>query len=1712
MTLMISATKKKTIITSAQAAYSSYLLLDLCSNHYYANRQKSFRINKKTDSFKDFVVQCIQKAGGAQEMTQAFTLNNKKYTLKLTLINGDWQVNIEGQVGIKKLTIKPLNETTPEEFIYLVQQHPLTITQDNSGDYKFATQIKTNGKVVTIGGKDKAGQGKVDLYQLHINNLYAMVKNLSSSNPNLHMLIAMTTGSGKSYTQALWFLIMHLADYSCVFTAPKDNLVTQLKADFCKLLPDEVTKDLQENAAPGHKKPFYSVTTYSKLLMKDWSTLFDNNDKAIYSDLFFSFDEEHEAAETELFKKRIQVLTQHHAALFLSATPSKVAYQLCGGKPLITLSKKDKEKLGIAKSAVSVKIQAEPAKMVGKTRLDRLILSFVDAIEKHRVSAAHTYLNSSETAVSFRAEHDPFYVKVTDNSPESLRRLVRWNMHCPIGDKALILTSNHDQMVNLSTALHAGERYAYKRGNRVSRQNVYNFFQLGPNLDKLSFDEQSEQRRHLRRDYFAHYIKDKAKQTNQAEIDAFINKHVSLEGTNEFLTFRIYHGVIENTLIFLTGFDSARLDHDRFHDLNGLMQLVTEKINALKYNGVLSSSLIEQQIVAQLRQDKIPLSIAQKIAEMMVQVIKKLDEDSVSLKPEDKQAIIDNWQLDKECHQICAGLLFRDNSFVERFKTVFLMKGMGKTATPVQDNKPFFKLNEHADTLRDYKPAKEAPLKHKLSTLEALDDTTQQYHYTADYGDNELTPAVVDTLFRKRLIGAYITSERSTGFNDPDLQHTALLLDTHDDLNNPDKITQSAGRNRGLRPAQQPYFALIQDENVQAAFDPALLDKANYFPDLFTARKKHHKATVKRLGKLMAAEIQAWIETALTPYGEINPNALQEKCRDIMLTEFDKIYKANGHNFKKAQKEFTGILQDTYYALYASAKTLNKSYELAFSARVIAFILNLITGIWYSSVTRSSAKAFKKACKELTIQSPELKPELTYMHLVQNYPYRNLMKHAIGAKRIADVMADEAEKTYEYIKDHPAWFLNQATRQQLNEVFKTLIAPDVMKFFGSFDQQVALLTHIEQQADWTALIFKYRQGLFADNPQQKQAAFAEMIQEVPAIQQYLQQQKLQCSMANIEASEQFTLTAPALLENAELQAVTGFIKANLHHALIILDPRLVHFFMQHKEDLQFSPALLTVLQQMRLEPDILLTFLTDALPPNLQQQIPVVLSNAEREAQLARFKLQLIPLLLGTYATLTEENKQFINRGIKTLLAPDLVKSLGTFKQQVEILELIDQADWSALLFQFKTELMTATEEKQIAIFHQMLQATPSIKAYLDLHHITTSPAAADAAALFWQTAPSAFEQIQLQTRQQFVRDHLHHGLLQLHPRQAQFFMQHKEKLQFTEDMLNDLQMLLVDPKAVLDALTAALPESLRADIPKAMSAEEKNKKTAKLDELLDDLQDKPEEYLDSDKVRKTLSKSLGRYIESPSYQKIFKKMLTPLTKQHLQTILQALYPEDKDNAEKLKLILDYKADLDKGLPYWQLFDKYGKFTKVDFEKSDLYRIQTWLKDIVEEVIDSVCYYQSMDSKGESMGYPKSPKLKFTSQNQQHHIWTLHDTKDQSVLTFIARKTQFIMASIDAFSPLNKIDSTKDRYVQQALKSTAEHVVAESKKAMQGKKPAAKLGSQRQHEQRSAQLSHTFGALFAKTNSLTEREIRSKDTKTTSAVEKMKDQLKSPKK
>jgi hypothetical protein len=941
--------------------YCAYSLLDMATNGYYSSNN-SFLIDEKKQTFKDYVNSLILRNSNPGNIEAAFVMGETLYKIQLRQENQDsWKIVVSSEskssaVADIQQGLKKIHEYTSRDFIFFCQKYSLTFHQDEQQKFSLSVSAQIKDQTITLGGKDK-----IELYQIHLVNLEKMLTHVSNDGPNPNMLVDMATGSGKSFTQALWFLILYLSDISCTFAVPRDDLAKQLAKDFQRLIPETVTHEIKlDGESKSNQSSSWTITTHQNLLKKAWST--DNCKNS-----WICFDEEHEASGSELFKKRINELETRHPLLFLSATPSENAYVLCRNQgAMVSFSRKQKIESKIAQPITACTVKPKDIIKAAIEKSDNRPNLLLD-IGETPSSAAHAYLDACDSTVIFCEKDSAFYRKPKPDidTEEDRLRTLRWNVRVPWGEKALIHARQPDVLINFFN-VSQGARFwkyaAYKNGQQVHRYDTPGLILSTQALQDIDItystiyeDSQVE----FLRKIFLNYLYDSYPDLKRGWwVERNILNQIDFSPHYKYLQYRVLHGLIETTLKYLTGYTSAQLDAKRFNNLSGLVKEVQGRINQMVQIPINKNHRTNiEQITKHLIDEAIPQPIAKEIAALMLEIILKI----CSTDSDKTKSIVDNWQLDKKLH----GDFLKENErgsrnlekFVSKHCSVFFVNGLDNTAHAIQSNRPFHALRGRTY----YANSEEVKNNPALQQLAANNGNSlfvpnhQIEVFEPTYLSDEYSSEVIDILYKKGLIGAYVTSERVSGFNDPDLHHVAILIeDNSEGLNDPTQSTQGAGRIRALNPAKSDFFFLSVDRNVVPSLPAESLDDPNFYTIFFQAKKNYHKKLIHTMGKNIAKEMESWVNCSVQPNGEIDIKALEAQCQKMIFEQFEVLYNQCDHDFKETKQAFLIVLEHAYKALYQNSKILQSFYSQKFDQplmKAYVFVVNLIGGLWYKLKT-----------------------------------------------------------------------------------------------------------------------------------------------------------------------------------------------------------------------------------------------------------------------------------------------------------------------------------------------------------------------------------------------------------------------------------------------------------------------------------------------------------------------------------------------------------------------------------------------------------------------------------------------------------------------------------------------------------------------------------------------------------------------------------------
>jgi superfamily II DNA or RNA helicase len=204
---------------------------------------------------------------------------------------------------------------------------------------------------ITLGGV-----GKMDLYRSHLVTLHNIIEKITSEKDISNLLVALATGSGKTFVQALWMLVLFMSQNNAIFAVP-DKLVAQFCKDLKRVLPDNFVNKLlllrENQSCPEAEAALNNLNTEesaAQIIISSSERLLDNHYQQLLNanaqQTFLSFDEQHLLMKTERRRVRLIELSKKMLSMFLTATPNKETYELSGNKPVAIMSSGQKQAAG----------------------------------------------------------------------------------------------------------------------------------------------------------------------------------------------------------------------------------------------------------------------------------------------------------------------------------------------------------------------------------------------------------------------------------------------------------------------------------------------------------------------------------------------------------------------------------------------------------------------------------------------------------------------------------------------------------------------------------------------------------------------------------------------------------------------------------------------------------------------------------------------------------------------------------------------------------------------------------------------------------------------------------------------------------------------------------------------------------------------------------------------------------------------------------------------------------------------------------------------------------------------------------------------------------------------------------------------------------------------------------------------------------------------
>ncbi|OGT34923.1 MAG: hypothetical protein A3F11_06095 [Gammaproteobacteria bacterium RIFCSPHIGHO2_12_FULL_37_14] len=1639
---LLSKENRANIIKEGQNVYLAYAALNLATD-------PRGKIQIEGKYFHEYLKDLITQ----KKYSANITLDKKSYQLTLTNNqNNNYTVSIKNSDGtdLPAPEFNALDHYNESDAMNIWAHYPIEFDVATS---KLGVEFASNNKTYTAGGSKK-----IDLYSIHVRNLYNIISQLQDPSQQPHMLFEMTTGSGKSYTQALWYIVLSLANVQSKFAVPSESLVAQLTTDFNKLLPN----DIKNNA---------TILTHQALLFNNgWQSLSDEKDN-----LFLIIDEQQELVKTELFARRIELLSKTNPLIFLSATPTENAYRIIIGEnkhaktAVVELSHTQKEKLGLAKPIKNITVTAQRIKDKARNKpwqiKQKLMLLLADSIEPERTSPAHAYVDEVEKTYHLR-DAGNFY-----SHSSEIRHYLRWNLESPIGEKALIHATSHDAVMNMGilTALkpllpdnHIALPEedidnplitdAYGNGNRVPRGHVYEVLQSN-NLDADYLSH--HQTKHLtnRKERVFNLVKDKIRVSNGDNLNKIIEDTIDFSNHHHYLNFRIQHGIIENALQFLTGYDSVTLDRKRFDNLDALRQEVRKKIdgilkevaanNKINVNEIRKQDLenvLITRIKNQLSHDGIKskalrTQIATMIAETIVLMWRQIEE-SFSLN------LIDNWPLDKVLHTNFLTRIHNQanhfqetkdlfENFIKQHRTMFLMNGLEKSPT-VLPKQPFSSLTENHTPLNLEKNNR------KLGVFEQLDPTMQQYTYKTNTAPEGYDTELVDILFKKGLIGAYITNQKIVGFNDPNLQHVGLLVNTNDDIiNHPETIVQAAGRNRGLNPARRPHCITTTNRGHILSFNPNDLDSNNARQLYSKAKILHHKQIINNLRIKLSEEIKLYIENNIDAEGNIDQNALERRCVDTLINGFEEIYNDNEHNFIKTRREFVTVLQNIQQHLHQTTHHIQSTFNQPRTAKIIGIIAYTLTNITAFFKKVKSFNKLKNEAKKIQTMTNEK----TYAQIISHYDWKKTLSIERIANKFSLLSATKSEQLMKKIVIAPSKYLVEKTDVFENN-FKDKIAPFMLLHCQSREQRDAIYKLICKRANWLDMMLKYYAAHdeqiaeatnLDDHALNFEKVFLPIIQQDEEIATYIKDKQVLFQYDRIKTHRDNILNAVNNISN-QVNTLPEKLKKKLHDNQDVL----MYAFISR-------------------DTEIIDTFFKGVL------------------------KDCFYPLLDHASATQMQAIVE------KYDWSKSLLNHLAEFSTSDDPIAIVN------ILTTLINETVTDKDDKN-TLLHLV-----NIQEYLLINFIQTIQA--DVLAL----VPDNYAVKQSYSQDQRSPQQMQQALQTVYSAHPEWFTSLKKDTLDETNKFDTIVMILDQAKAPMSKEEAIQPDS-RSVIIETKIIDTTKKAIEENKNFLNDIEAK----IDKNQIKRLLMTELTPLIGNKLYKKIIHNTLKSLDQAHLENLLKAIYPRDlaEESTQKAQDILKFKNDLFT-LSTQEFLDQYINFSNNPpnnnleslLKGTNLAKMNEYMMNVLKEINACQDYFYFYETQqGGQFLRPNDPALK---KNNTEAIWDIHfdgkknnlnnhlqPTRTTSKTTTDYNRYKKLKSFVDVFPELNTLEVLKEQTTTKYVSQVAQSI--------------GKLSKGIKRDLSHTNLSPIF-SIFANSvkngNSLTGNQVTDAETNTFSAVQ-----------
>lgn len=954
---------------------------------------------------------CLKTIENINDDTCEVTLVDKtgSTTLRFGLerhANGSITLTVESPHITNLPEIKGIKEYSTSEIAQVIaNQSSITFYPEQK-----TFSVKLSDESI-IGGPDK-----IDLYELHISNLGQILQYIGNDHFNDNMLVSLTTGSGKTFTQALWMLVLAKAGQHATFAVPA-SLLEQFRLDLTRLLPNDFFEKHSD---------IITIESVENVL----------NHPRIAQNDFFCFDEAHLIASREdLFLKAKDIAGQK-PVMFLTATPTPALKSLASGNEgrtrlttVASMNNAQKVANGYAERVESV---AKSAKSIQELRGHFDFHSkLADLFDREKGYDASLPFGEAYLYHVNQREVPPAAVDQTET--DKLRKAVRWAIQpAAFQGKTLICANHFEVVVNLDlfarqfggeqpTQPHFNQGF-YNNGNLFNRDNTYQFLQIrGTTPDQRTYMDYAQSYH----DLFARELVEKiAEVQTQNHIAATAEEITALKdeimaGLATAPVENSKHGIVElmlsilaskvaggpdNLTDILQNFGGKYLDEQRINDLAQFSQSLTDK--------AAQTGADELRAVILYDETTNPRGLTEAQTNELLPLLQAVKSSLVNGGPVIAQRLTDNWFADATLFDLFGhDVKEQFNTFAKKHYKKYVFNQVEKNETITQ-GQVFngFTQQSHGIGVSNAE-AGYAPKVRTKRAVEALNPRDEEVVFTPESSEED-TQTNADNLFRLGITTLYCTDTKVAGFNDPNLHQVAVLAHGQEnELANPANVIQAYGRNRGLNRHKTPNFFLITQKGVQCLFGDEELNKDDYKGDYDKALKKFKPVYINKLGQQLADNILLWIESNRDALHEVDDERLSDEVIQYLFNTLEEINKTNAYRFDLSVNDFETVLNKAIRHLHNKKADMLKGTPLALFARVIACLAFWAAKIMQALAARGPANEIERIIRNIT---PEQANEseskrARFYHKAVSIPFETVGKHDTAQKLIGMSIWKEAQ-------------------------------------------------------------------------------------------------------------------------------------------------------------------------------------------------------------------------------------------------------------------------------------------------------------------------------------------------------------------------------------------------------------------------------------------------------------------------------------------------------------------------------------------------------------------------------------------------------------------------------------------------------------------------------------------------------------------------------